>query len=385
MLSNDFNLAMNVLHRVVNPRVDSPFFGQFSPEYNGQGLITTALKIIHKTVQEGAAAQKEELRNFRHEVIALNALLSKGELAERVRSTLGVEMGEEAEKLARMKIALPQTKFEKMIDVASRVPRAILSVVIDIAFLPLAGILLLFMLTEPKFDPEQPKKDVVPILLLHGSGFNESEWIIGRQFLKKKHYGSVFSLNYDGLASNDRTKGIDDYAAGKVRDKILEIQRLTGQNRVILIGHSMGGMIAGKYAEQFSAQDGIQIEHVISISSPWQGTPAVDTLRAGPKGAKRYNQMSTQNQFRKELVRTALLSERSGLRNYYSIGSETDILVPGFTSRLTEDPRRQYFFSTMGHNGIVASPQTWNQIRSWLDAIYAKKSKVVRLEVQAAS
>jgi hypothetical protein len=94
---------------------------------------------------------------------------------------------------------------------------------------------------------------------------------------------------------------------------------------------------------------------------------------AGQGAPKRYNQMSSENQFRQKLVTQALNSERAGRRNYYSIGSETDFLVPGLTSTLTEDPRRQRMFSYMGHYGIIASPRVWGQVRSWLDAIYARE------------
>lgn len=186
----------------------------------------------------------------------------------------------------------------------------------------------------------------------------------------------MFSINYDGIISNDPKKGIDDYATGKVREKIVQIKQMTGQNRIILIGHSMGGMIAGHYAEHFASQDGILIEHVMSIASPWRGSPAVDCLLAGKDAPKRYNQMSSANRFRQELVARALDSERAGKRNYYSIGSEVDFQVLGISSTLTEDPRRQRMFSYLGHFGIIVSPSVWGQICSWLDGIYLKKPTV---------
>jgi len=244
MNCNDFNLAIDVLHRIANPRgIRSPFHGKFSEEYKGQGLITTALKIIHKSSQEGTAAQRNKLSQFRHEIVTVNSLLSRNKIADRVQQTLNIQIGDEAKKLEGMKIAAPQTKFEKVVEIASAVPRVILATTLDLPLLPTAAGLLLYMLSKPNFDPTKPKTNAVPILLLHGNGFNESQWILGREFLKKEQYGSVFSLNYDGLVTNDPKKGIDDYAAEKVRDKILQIKKLTGQDRVILVGHSMGGMM----------------------------------------------------------------------------------------------------------------------------------------------
>ncbi len=369
--SHDFNLATGILHRISKPNIQTPFHGQFSSEYKDQGLITTALKIIHKSVQEGTSVQQKELSRFRHEIVDLNALLSKKHLADRVRQSLNLEIGDEAQRLEGMQIAVPLTQFEKMVEIATLIPRIALSIITDIVLLPVGVILVLCMLAKPNFDPTQPKTNVVPILLLHSSGFNESEWVFGRLFLKKDSYGSVFSVNYDGLVTNDPNKGIDDYAVDKVRDKILQIKKLTGQDRIILIGHSMGGMIAGHYAEYYAKQDKMNVEHVMSISSPWRGSPAISRFLAGPNLAKRYKNMSPKSRFRKDLVAQALASERAGRRKYYSIGSETDPLVPGFTSILTEDPRRQRRFTYMGHGDIVLSPRAWGKVCSWLDGIYA--------------
>jgi len=112
---------------------------------------------------------------------------------------------------------------------------------------------------------------------------------------------------------------------------------------------------------------------VISISSPWRrGTPIIDYLKVGPFTQKRFSQTSSKNRFRQDLVSQALDSERAGRRNYYCIANTTDPAVPELTGILTEDPRRQRVFSYMGHYGVIASPSVWNQVRSWLDEIYAK-------------
>ncbi|MBS0625664.1 MAG: alpha/beta fold hydrolase [Verrucomicrobia bacterium] len=342
ILNNDFRSAVDVLRQLTASQPVS------------SDAIVPALKIIHKAVQMGSKEQKSELLEKRREIVALNTLIAK--------KTLQIE--------ENFQIAVPETAFEKMLHTAYLIPCAIVSILIDILLLPAAGILLLAMLAKPKFDPESPKQNGVPILLLHGSGFNESEWAFGRMFLKNDNYGSVFSLNYDKMASNDPTKGIDDYAAEKVREKIQEIKRLTNQDELIIIGHSMGGLIAGDYADKFSKEDGVKVKHIISLASPWQGSPVVDRFLAGPNDPKRYKHMSTDNPYRKELVENTLRAERNGDLKLYNIGSETDFLVPGFSSFITEDPRRQKMFEYLGHYGIIVSIQAWLQVRTWLDSIY---------------
>lgn len=144
-----------------------------------------------------------------------------------------------------------------MLEVASKIPRVILS-------------LLIVACCKASFNPKSAdiKQGQIPVVLIHGSGFNDSEWLVGRQFFKKQEYGSVFSLNYDGLISNDPTKGIEDYARDKISAEIKKIKAMTGSNSVILIGHSMGGLIAGYYAEHCAEADGVNIDHVINIASP---------------------------------------------------------------------------------------------------------------------
>lgn len=353
--NNDFNLSLSILHHLTGSNSEGLPEQSFSDQYRNQNIFTTAIKILHKAALCGSKSEKEALLAERSNIVVLNNFL-------KTKSLPAIP-----EELEGMKIALPPTKFERMVEVASRVPRAIVSTLIDILLLPLAGILLLFMLTKPNFDPTEIKKGKIPILLLHGSGFNESEWILGRQFLKKENYGSVFSLNYDGLASNDPNMGIDDYAAGKVRDKILEIQQLTRQDQIILIGHSMGGKIGAYWAEYLAEQTGIQANHIITIGTPADGSPLLDRFIA-KNPAKRYEQMKVKSEFREKLVGTARQSERQGLRKYYSIGSTTDLAAPA--PLLTEDPRRQLSLSYLGHYGLIVSPRVWLQIRSWLDQIY---------------
>ncbi|MBA3958593.1 MAG: alpha/beta hydrolase [Parachlamydiaceae bacterium] len=123
------------------------------------------------------------------------------------------------------------------------------SVSCDVLLIPGAGILTLFTSCY-KSDPtvHNIRKDKTPILFIHGNGYNEMQWVVGRYFLSKdKELGSMFSLRLDGLLSNKSENGIEEYAA-KVAVKVQEIANLTGLNDVTLVGHSMGGLVAAHYA-----------------------------------------------------------------------------------------------------------------------------------------
>jgi triacylglycerol lipase len=262
-----------------------------------------------------------------------------------------------------------EPKKNRVIEIATRVPRAILSTVFDLVMLPIAGILLLIAACRSNYDTNNPKKDRIPILQIHGSGFCEIEWVGSWPWLSKEQYGSVYTLNLDGLASNQHGKGIDDYAEEKIRAKIKAIQQATGQNKIILMGHSMGGLVASYYAENFAALDGIEVENIITIATPWHGAPLLNLQNEAEK-PKRYKQMSENDPFLPNLRGQAEASIAAKKRNYYSIGSTTDFMVPGASSLLRTDDARNQLYTWLGHYGIILYPGTWLQVRSWLDTMY---------------
>jgi pimeloyl-ACP methyl ester carboxylesterase len=385
---NDFDTALYVLHELTDPAafVHKPI--QFSKKYAGQFRITTALNIINQCAIEGTQEQRDQLLAVRHKIIVLNSQLKQGSIRVEA-SRLGIHLPEEeAQRIQGMQLALPQTRCEKMLAAATLIPRLFITVLLDLLLLPGALVLLIMACAKLKFNPQGDaiKQKKAPILLLHGSGFNDMEWVIGRQFLKKKEYGSVYSLNYDGLVSNDPQKGIDDYAQEKIRPMIQRILEETQSDQVILVGHSMGGMIAGYYAENYAQEDRVHVEHVLSIASPWHGTPTIDnSWKLGgscsrEKETVRHQQMSLTGGtdedpgFRQRLVAQALRSERSGIRKYYNICSTTDYAVPRRQGILTENPSRQRVFNFLGHYALVAWPSVWFQMRTWLNQIYTTET-----------
>ena len=243
------------------------------------------------------------------------------------------------------------------------------SVLIDVCLLPVAFLLILFKLCGCTFDfiNPPPKKGLASfsILFIHGSGFNENEWIVGRWFLRDFR---LFTLSYDGLLKAKHQKGIEDFANGDIRSKCKEIQRLTNCDTIVLIGHSMGGLIAGYYAEFIAAQDCIQIPQVISIATPWQGAPIIDTLWSyfpRFRRSKRYVQMSVQNkEFRSTLLSRVRESEMKGIRKYYNVGSKMDLFIQD--CRCTIEENRVLEMDFGGHYLIIVLPWVWRQIHSWL-------------------
>lgn len=315
-----------------------------------------ALNILNKVALDGADWQKKVLWKNKDRIKKINLILSS------IKEFEGLQVN------------LPQSSCSSLLETMTRIPRALISVAFDIAMLPLAGLLLAIAACRSKEGgfldpkPENVKKDKTPILFIHGSSFNEMEWALAPVFLKKE-YGSAFSLNYDGLASNPNDRGIDDYAEGKVMAKIEAIFKQVNERKIILVGHSMGGLIATRLAT-LAQKYNFKVEHVVTIATPFNGAPLISCLSDHPP---RYQQMSEGSNFLRNLQNEAYQLEKMGATTFYSIGSTMDPMVPNYSSIFASDPRNQYIYKYLGHYALVAAPGVWLQMRSWFDKIYGIK------------
>jgi pimeloyl-ACP methyl ester carboxylesterase len=127
----------------------------------------------------------------------------------------------------------------------------------------------------------------IPVLLVHGFVDNRSIFAVMRRSLRRRGFAYVCSWNYSPLLS--------DVARG-ARDLGRHIERLceqTGHERIHVVGHSLGGLIA-RYHVQKQGGDR-RVEHLVTLGTPHQGSlwahvlptrlvrqlrPGSDTLRA---------------------------------------------------------------------------------------------------------
>jgi pimeloyl-ACP methyl ester carboxylesterase len=278
--------------------------------------------------------------------------------------------------------------FRKVVSLAKNFLGFAVSFLQDVALVPAAGALALCATLGVNFNPKPAdiKKHKAAIVLIHGAGFNEAEWLLPRIYLRlfrSKNYGSVFSLNLDGVISNDPTKGIEEYS-NKVREFVREVVVPgTACRKVILMGHSLGGLVAADYAETKSNLDQVVVKDVFTFASPLHGTPTIDLVWkfANVRKTKHHEQMSLHSgqlenrNYRLNLIRAAAMSQIMGSRNYYNVWSPNDCLVPFDQGRLTSrdaDSQRQYKVNYRGHYYPIYSIFVWQWVCKKLDQIYAE-------------
>lgn len=111
-------------------------------------------------------------------------------------------------------------------------------------------------------DPAPARADL-PVLLVHGVGCNAGVWYGMRGDLAARGIAPVYTISYGPpLASIDT---FADQLAAKI-DRILGE---TGARRVVLVCHSMGGLVARTYVRRYG---GGKVARVIAIGAPFGGS-----------------------------------------------------------------------------------------------------------------
>jgi hypothetical protein len=121
----------------------------------------------------------------------------------------------------------------------------------------------------------------IPVLLVHGLIDNRSIFAVMRRSLRRRGFAHVCSWNYSPLSS-DIARCAADLGA-----HIERVCEQTGHERVHVVGHSLGGLIA-RYHVQRQGGDR-RVESLVTLGTPHQGsrlahvvpTPMIRQLRPG--------------------------------------------------------------------------------------------------------
>lgn len=111
-------------------------------------------------------------------------------------------------------------------------------------------------------DPA-PAPVATPVLLLHGVLCNAGVWMRVARYLRRERVTGIYSLSYGPpLAS---IEGFADQVAAKI-DAILAA---CGARKVMIVSHSMGGLVARAYLRKYGSE---KIARVLTIGAPHHGS-----------------------------------------------------------------------------------------------------------------
>lgn len=112
-----------------------------------------------------------------------------------------------------------------------------------------------------------------PILLLHGMVDNRSIFTLLRRNLRRRGFGRVVTMNYRIWTSDVRS------AARQLGDTVEAICEQTGYERIHVIGHSMGGLVARYYVQRLGGD--ARVHTVVTLGTPHSGTHVARVVPGG--------------------------------------------------------------------------------------------------------
>ncbi|MDB4470785.1 lipase family protein [Deltaproteobacteria bacterium] len=122
-----------------------------------------------------------------------------------------------------------------------RTIRMVLSVIIQETFFNVLTLMIIpFGLINPRKHPQS--RGETPVLLLHGLFNNRASWFWFKTYLRKQGFNNIATIN---LSSWHNEEVLTELVAKKVD----ELRHRLGVDKVHLVGHSMGGIIARNYIQ----------------------------------------------------------------------------------------------------------------------------------------
>ena len=112
-----------------------------------------------------------------------------------------------------------------------------------------------------------------PIILVHGLVDNRSIFTLLRRALRRRGFGRILTLNYSPLTQDVR--GV----AARLADLVERTCEETGYERVHVVGHSLGGIVARYYVQRLGGD--ARVHTLCTLGSPHAGTYAAKLLPQG--------------------------------------------------------------------------------------------------------
>ncbi|MGW0992861.1 esterase/lipase family protein [Streptomyces sp. NPDC002520] len=194
-----------------------------------------------------------------------------------------------------------------------------------------------------------------PVVLLHGFIDNRSVFVLLRRSLVQHGRQRVESLNYSPLTCDIRT------AAELLGRHVEEICERTGSDRIDIVGHSLGGLIARYYAQCLGGD--LRIRTLVTLGTPHSGTRAVPLASAHPI----VRQMRPGSEVLEELALPA-----PGCRTrFVSFWSDLDSVMDPLEAACIDHPdldAQNVRVSGIGHLALPVHPAVAAGIREALDA-----------------
>ncbi|MCB1153881.1 MAG: alpha/beta fold hydrolase [Deltaproteobacteria bacterium] len=187
-----------------------------------------------------------------------------------------------------------------------------------------------------------------PIVMVHGLGGNRGTWWPMRYALMMHGRRRMYAFGYGPGAVVDHADSLVKFV-----ERVLEV---TGEPKVDLLGHSLGGIIA-RYALQVGGLEG-KVNSLITIASPHHGTYAAHfantvellSLRPGSEILSRINEHRVLD----------------SCRRFVCIYSDRDIWVLPH-NHMSHEEAENIYLPGLSHSQFLIAPQVFKIVDRLLD------------------
>lgn len=187
-----------------------------------------------------------------------------------------------------------------------------------------------------------------PIIMVHGVIDNHSIFTVLRRSLSRRGFGRVISLNYSPLTDDIRR------VSRRLAMLVESVCRETGYERVHIVGHSMGGVIARHYVQCLGGDT--RVHTLVTLGSPHMGSAYAKVL---PHSLAR--QLRPESDFIQELNQPAPGCHTRMI----AIWSELDqVIVPQRNARIVHPDlnSRNVFIRGIGHMSLPVDGRVVHEI-----------------------
>lgn len=184
-------------------------------------------------------------------------------------------------------------------------------------------------------DRLRPVQDRPPLLLIHGYSCSRGSWWWLRCRLEAAGW-MVATISLEPIYTS-----IDNHAEALAR-RIDAVLAETGAQQLILVGHSMGGLVARAYCRRFGVQ---RVARLVTLGTPHSGS-ALARLGMGENG----RQMRPGSEWLQALARETVMPETTAIYSPHDnyVMPQSNLILPGATNRALDG---------LGHLAMLFSPR----------------------------
>ncbi|CAM3112446.1 alpha/beta fold hydrolase [Janthinobacterium lividum] len=187
----------------------------------------------------------------------------------------------------------------------------------------------------------------LPVLLIHGYVCNRGYWTqLSRQLARA-------GVVHDGVDLEPIGADIEQFVP-QVEQAITELRARTGSDRVILVAHSMGGLVARAWLRRHGAR---RVARIITIGTPHHGT-ALANLAAGANARQMSRIHGAPDAWLAQLAASETPETRALITSIYS--HHDNIVAPQSSAQLPD--ARNLAFGGIGHVALASDARVLRQL-----------------------